>query len=49
MIQIFLSAADMTFEAHTATSGEEHFAMCSLIEEVILAMISIRLVIEGSV
>ncbi len=49
MMQIFLPAAFMTFEAPTATSREEPFAVCSLIDEVRSAMISIGLVIESAV
>jgi hypothetical protein len=49
MMQIFLPAAFMTFEAPTATSSEEPFAVCSLIDEVRSAMISIGLVIESAV
>jgi hypothetical protein len=44
----FYTAATMTFDATTATSCGEPFAVCSLIDEVRSAMMSIVLVIESA-
>ena len=44
----FFTAATMTFDAPTATSCVEPLAVCSLIDEVRSAMISIGLVIESA-
>ena len=44
----FSTAATMTFDAPTATSCGEPFAVCSLIDEVRSAIMSIGLVIESA-
>ena len=45
---VFSTAATMTFDAPTATSCGEPFAVCSFIDEVRSAMMSIGLVIESA-
>ncbi len=44
----FYTAATMTFDSPTAKSCGEPFAVCSLIDEVRSAMMSIGLVIESA-